>query len=58
MNIHNNLWQFLFNLIGKINRDGYSSLIEIYILLNEILSRLSLEGKRQYLTEYIVYFKA
>jgi hypothetical protein len=26
----------------KINRDGYSSLIEIYILLNEILSRLSL----------------
>jgi hypothetical protein len=27
INIHNNLWQFLFNLIGKINRDGYSSLI-------------------------------
>jgi hypothetical protein len=26
INIHNNLWQFLFNLIGKINRDGYSSL--------------------------------
>ena len=49
--MHNNLWQFLFNLIGKINRDGYSSLhslIEIYILLNEILSRLSLEGKCQY----------
>jgi hypothetical protein len=42
--IHNNLWQFLFNLIGKINRDSYSS--------------LSLEGKCQYLSEYIVCFKA
>jgi hypothetical protein len=44
INIHNNLWQFLFNLIGKINRDSYSS--------------LSLEGKCQYLTEYSVCFKA
>jgi hypothetical protein len=52
--MHNNLWQFLFNLIGN----GYSSLIEIYILLNEILSRLSLEGKCLYLIEYIVCFKA
>ena len=42
--MHNNLWQFLFNLIGKVNRDSYSS--------------LSLEGKCQYLTEYIVCFKA
>ena len=56
--MHNNLWQFLFKLIGKINRDGYSSLIDVYILLNELLSRLSLEGKCQYLTEYIACFKA
>ena len=42
--MHNNLWQFLFNLIGKVNRDSYSS--------------LSLEGKCQYFTEYIVCFKA